>query len=87
MKLEAILEKLNSIEKNSFLKVVENITTSDPKQKKEIEKILSDTNTDLKKSDNRNIAKIFNLIEIEYNEYLKEEFTRFKNVNRKIISH
>lgn len=75
MKLEAILEKLNSIEKNAFLKVVENITTNNPIQKKEIEKILSDTNTDLKKSDNKNIGKIFNLIEPEYMEYLKDEFT------------
>lgn len=79
MKLEAILEKLNSIEKNSFLKVVENITNNDPRQKKEIEKILSDTNTDLKKSDNRNIARIFNMIEEEYNGYLKDEFTNISS--------
>ncbi|NQT78014.1 MAG: hypothetical protein HQ565_09890 [Bacteroidetes bacterium] len=75
MKLEAILDKLNSFEKNSFLKVIENITSNNPGNQKEIEKIFSDTNTDLKSTDSNNIVKIFSLVEGEFNEYLRTEFT------------
>ena len=35
MKLERILEKLNSLEKNSFLKIIDNIKSSNPRNSKE----------------------------------------------------
>lgn len=75
MKLELILDRLNSFEKNSFLKVIENITSKSPVNKKEIEKIISETSTELKNADGINISKIFNLIQNEFGEYVKEEFT------------
>jgi len=47
MKLEKILDNLNSFEKNSFLKIIDNIYLSNPKNKIAIDKILSDHSKDL----------------------------------------
>ena len=41
MKLEKILDNLGSLEKNSFIKIIDNIISKNPKQIKKIEKILS----------------------------------------------
>ena len=51
MKLEKILDNLNSFEKNSFLKIIDNIYTNSPKNKIAIDKILSDYSKDLKTID------------------------------------
>jgi hypothetical protein len=75
MKLESILDLLNSFEKNSFLKVVEGITSNNPINHKDIDKILSESTTELKNADSINISKIFSLIEGEFIEYIKNEFT------------
>jgi len=75
MKLERILDQLNSFEKNSFLKVITTIIDSSPKNFKEIEEILSETNKDLKNVDNINIAKVFSLVEDEFLESIKSELT------------
>lgn len=74
MKLEKILEQLNSFEKNSFLKIIDGILDNCPKNIVEIEKILTDKSRDLKNIDNINIAKVFNLIQDEFTTYLKNEF-------------
>lgn len=74
MKLEKILDNVNSLEKNSFLKIVDNIKSCNPINGKEIEKILSDGSYDLKSIDSINIAKVFNLIKTEYIETVKAEF-------------
>lgn len=74
MKLEKILEIVNSLEKNSFLKIIDYIKSSNPKNSKEIDKILSDVSYDLKNADSINIAKVFNLIENEFAETIIEEF-------------
>lgn len=74
MKLESILENLNSLEKNSFLKIIDNIKSSNPKNDKEIDKILSNVSYDLKNADSINIAKVFNLITDEFAEIVMTEF-------------
>jgi hypothetical protein len=74
MKLEQILDKLGSIEKNSFIKVIDNIITKSPKNIKEIDKILSSTDKGLKSVDSQNIANIFALTEDEFQEHIKSEF-------------
>ncbi len=73
MKLEKILDQLNSFEKNSFLKVITNIIDEAPKKSKEIEAILVNSDKDLKNVDNINIAKVLNLIEDEFVNYVKSE--------------
>lgn len=74
MKLEKILDRLGSIEKNSFIKIIDHIISKNPKNSKEIEKILSSSDKGLKSVDNQNVSAIFNLISVEFTEYLKCEF-------------
>ncbi|MCD4664399.1 MAG: hypothetical protein K8R68_03945 [Bacteroidales bacterium] len=74
MKLEKILDKVNSFEKNAFLKIIDNIISGNPKNIKEIDKILSDSIKDLKSVDNINITKVLNLITDEFTESVKAEF-------------
>ena len=74
MKLEKILGQLNSFEKNQFLKVITSIIETPPKKTDEIEKILIDSDKDLKKVDNLNIVNVFHLIEDEFAEDIKAKF-------------
>ena len=74
MKLEKILDNLNSLEKNSFLKIIDNIISDKPTNSKEIDKILNDASGDLKAMDSLNISKVFTLIKTEFSEYLSQEF-------------
>ena len=74
MKLENILDRLNSIDKNYFIKVIDNIISNEPKHIKEINKILSSADKGLKSVDNQNISNVFSLIEDEFFDYLKFEF-------------
>ena len=67
MKLEKILDNLNSLEKNSFIKIIDNIIANKPKNSKEIEKIISETDkSGLKNLDNVVVSKIFELVENEF---------------------
>jgi hypothetical protein len=79
MKLEKILDNLNSFEKNSFLKIIDNIYSNNPKNKIAIDKILSDNSKDLKTIDSINISKVFNLVEEEYFEHLSSEFVEISS--------
>ena len=74
MKLEKILDNLGSLEKNSFIKIIDNIISKNPKNFKEIDKILSVSDKGLKSVDSQNIATIFGLIEEEFTETIKSEF-------------
>lgn len=74
MKLERILDRMGSIEKNSFIKIIDNIISKSPKHSKEIDKILSTSDKGLKSVDNQNISKIFALTSSEFKEYIKCEF-------------
>ena len=74
MKLEKILDKLGSLEKNSFIKIIDNKISRNPKNAKEIEKILSASDKGLKNADNINVVNIFNLISEEFEEHIICEF-------------
>lgn len=74
MKLEKILDKLGSIEKNSFIKIIDNIISKEPKNIKQIQDILSSSDKGLKSVDNQNIAKVFSLIENEFQDHIRCEF-------------
>jgi hypothetical protein len=73
MKLENVLERLNSFEKNSFLKIIDGILTAKPKNAAVVDKLLSDSSRDLKNMDNINVAKVFNLVEEEFLDYTKSQ--------------
>lgn len=74
MKLEKILENLNSFEKNSFLKIIDNLISAKPSNSKEIDKILNNSSGDLKAMDSLNISKVFGLLRKEFSTYLDQEF-------------
>jgi len=74
MKLEKILDRLSSIEKNSFIKIIDNIISKSKDKSKEIEKILAPANKGLKTADNQNISKIFDLTADEFTDYVQCEF-------------
>ncbi len=74
MKLEQILDKLGSIEKNSFIKIIDNIISNSPENLKEIDKILSTSDKGLKSVDSQNISKIFALTSEEFQQHIKCEF-------------
>ncbi len=74
MKLETILDNLNSFEKNAFLKIIDSLILEKPKKSKEIDKILNDASGDLKAMDSLNISKVFDLLKEEFTVYLKGEF-------------
>jgi hypothetical protein len=75
MKLEKILGQLNAFEKNQFLKVINGIIETPPKKTDELDKILVNSDKDLKKVDNLNIVNVFNLIEDEFAEFIKTKFS------------
>lgn len=74
MKLEKILDRLGSIEKNSFIKVIDTIISNNPKNLKEIDQLLSSSDKGLKTVDNQNISKIFDLTAQEFQDHIKCEF-------------
>jgi hypothetical protein len=74
MKLEKILDRLGSLEKNSFIKIIDSIISKNPTNFKEIDLILSSKEKVLKTVDSQNVTKIFELIRNEFLEYIKTEF-------------
>lgn len=74
MKLEKILDSLGSLEKNAFIKIIDNIISKRPKNIKEIDTILRTSDKGLKSIDSQNIAEIFHLIEDEFANVIKHEF-------------
>ena len=74
MKLEIILNYLNSFEKNSFLKNIDSIISSKPKNYKQIEKILNQLDGQIKNADNKSVTDVLSLVEDEFSELIKQEF-------------
>ncbi len=80
MKLIDILNEVNSFEKNSFLKILDNIISSNSlKEQKEIESILSSADGGLKNADLKNIVKIFTLLESKYSDYIDVELNQIES--------
>lgn len=79
MKLTKVLDGLNSLEKNSFIKIIDNIITEGPVNKKEIDLILTQSEGQLKNVDNENISKVFNLVNSSFAAYLNHEFANLNS--------
>ena len=75
MKLEKILDKLNTIEKTSFAKIVVKLISDRPKKYREVDKILS-SDFNLKNLDSHLFSKVFGLIENEYYAFLDSELNQ-----------
>jgi hypothetical protein len=76
MKLSDVLQGLNSTEKGPFLKIIYDIISGKPKNQKLIDALLSSKNMDeLKQKDDIILSQIFDLVQEEYTEYIRREFT------------
>lgn len=75
MKLANVLNHINLFEKNSFLRVIDNIISDKPKNFKEIDKILKQTDGQLKNADIQSVEEVLNLIENEFCFCINEELT------------
>ncbi len=75
MKLAEILNYVNSFEKNSFLRVIDNIISDKPRNFKRVDKILRQLDGQLKNADNNSVTAVLELIEDEYVTQINEEFT------------
>lgn len=75
MKLVKILEQLNSLEKNSFIKIIDGIINNNPENAVEIAQVLESTDkTGLKNADNLAISSLFSLVQKEFTKQVKAEF-------------
>ena len=72
--MKQILNYVNSFEKNPFLKVIDSIISNNPKEHKEIDRILNELDGQIKNADNRSVAQILNLVEGEFADHIEEEF-------------
>jgi len=68
MKLLKVLDNTNTLVKNSFYKILDNIIES--LDNHEVEEILNDNNRNIKNIDNENISKVFKLIKNDFKEKL-----------------
>lgn len=64
MRLINVLDSTNTLEKNSFYKILEQIVEEN--RSVEVEEILSSNNRELKNIDNENVAKLFNVVREDY---------------------
>ncbi len=88
MKLTNVLDRLNSLEKNSFIKIIDNLISEGPVNKKEIDLILTQSDGQLKNVDNENISKVFELVNGSFSDYLNHEsvgLTRPQDALRKVV--
>lgn len=75
MKLEKVLDKLNSLEKGAFIKIINSFLSSGCTTK-EIEGILAEKDGNLKNADSIQLAQIFNIVSEKYAKYIKDEYTK-----------
>lgn len=74
MKLELVLDQLNSFEKNAFLKVIGDLISKSPKNAKAIDEVMGSMKADLKNVDSVMIAQVFRLLSDEFCNHLRVEF-------------
>lgn len=74
MKLDKILDQLGALDKNSFIKVIDTIVASKPKNSKHIDEQLKSFDNVLKNAESKNISSIFDLVQEEFINGIKTEF-------------
>lgn len=75
MKLERILEKLNSLEKGQFLKIINNLSAAE-KNNPQLEAILSRADSNLKNADALQVTQAFNALSSRYVDYVMEDYSK-----------
>lgn len=75
MKLEKILEKLNSLEKGQFLKIINNLSSAE-KNNPKLEAILSKADSNLKNADAVQVTQAFEALADRYVEFVMDEYSK-----------
>lgn len=75
MKLERILERLNSLEKGQFIKIVNNLS-SEEKNNPKLDAILSQADSNLKNADAIQLAQAFDVLSDRYVAYVMEDYSK-----------
>lgn len=75
MKLEKILEKLNSLEKGQFLKIINNLSSAE-KNNPKLEAILSKADSNLKNADAVQVTQAFEALADRYVEFVMDDYTK-----------
>lgn len=75
MKLEKILEKINSLEKGQFLKVINNLSAVE-KDNPKLEAVLSNSDSNLKNADAVQVTQAFEALSGSYIAFIMDEYTK-----------
>lgn len=75
MKLERILERLNSLEKGQFLKIINNLSAEE-KDNPQLEAILSRADSNLKNADAIQVKQAFDALSNRYVEFVMEDYSK-----------
>ncbi|SKC53098.1 hypothetical protein SAMN06298214_1197 [Bacteroidales bacterium WCE2004] len=75
MKLEKILERLNSLEKGQFLKIINNLSSAE-KNNPQLDAILSRADSNLKNADAVQVTQAFNALANRYLEFIMEDYSK-----------
>lgn len=75
MKLERILERLNSLEKGQFLKIINNLSAAE-RDNPQLEAILSRADSNLKNADAVQVTQAFNALANRYVDYVMEDYSK-----------
>lgn len=80
MNLIKVLDRVNQIEKISFLKILDKYSELNRAKNPKIDKILSESDNVLKKAENCNLVQLFHLLRDDYTEHLKHgiKFSNFQ---------
>ena len=78
MKLERILERLNSLEKGQFIKIINNLC-SENKNNPKLESILSQADSNLKNADAIQLAQAFETLADPYVAYVMEDYSKISS--------
>ncbi len=75
MKLEKILEKLNSLEKGQFLKIINNLSSAE-KNNPKLEAILSKADSNLKNADAVQVTQAFDALSDRYVDFVMDDYSK-----------
>ena len=78
MKLERVLERLNSLEKGQFVKIINNLS-SEEKNNPKLEAILSQADSNLKNADAIQLTQAFEALADRYVSYVMEDYSKISS--------
>ena len=80
MKLERILERLNSLEKGQFLKIINSLSAAE-KNNPQLEAILSRADSNLKNADALQVTQAFTALTDRYVDFVMEDYSLVSTKN------